>query len=361
MLLLLVVVVGVVLAVTVKPFANSGSPGTGTADNATPTALATVTRRALSSQRDENGTLGFAANPDGSPYRVVNQAKGTLTALPAVGQVVRPGAVLYRVANEPVVLLYGQTPAYRALSEGMEGPDIKELNGDLVALGYATREQIDPGSEYFGAETKNALERLQDRLGVEETGSLTLGQAVFLPGPLRITAVTGTLGGMAAPGAPIAQASTTHRQVVVKLDAAEQAGVKGGDHVTITMPSGLRTPGLVTSVGTVAKSNKSPGGEEGTPTIEVDIAPAYPKVTGSLDEAPVKVSITTASVKGALVVPVTALLALSGGGYAVEVAEGRTHRLVPVSTGLFDDAEGLVQVSGAGLSAGQQVVVPATS
>ena len=72
------------------------------------------------------------------------------------------------------------------------------------------------------------------------------------------------------------------------------------------------------------------------------------------------VEITTESVENVLAVPVDALLALAGGGYALEVADGRVHRLEAVAVGLFDDAEGLVQVSGRGLSAGQRVVVPAT-
>jgi hypothetical protein len=60
-------------------------------------------------------------------------------------------------------------------------------------------------------------------------------------------------------------------------------------------------------------------------------------------------------------VPVNALLALASGGYAVEMVDADgTHRLVAVSVGLFDDAEGLVQVSGRGLAAGQRVVVPAS-
>jgi len=74
-----------------------------------------------------------------------------------------------------------------------------------------------------------------------------------------------------------------------------------------------------------------------------------------------KVGITTASVPSALIVPVTSLLAQSGGGYAVEVvgATGINH-LVAVSLGLFDDADGLVQVTGSGLAAGQNIVVPST-
>jgi multidrug efflux pump subunit AcrA (membrane-fusion protein) len=75
----------------------------------------------------------------------------------------------------------------------------------------------------------------------------------------------------------------------------------------------------------------------------------------------VEVTITTANVPNALVVPIAALLAHSGGGYAVEVVgTGGINHLVPVTLGLFDDADGLVQVTGSGLDAGQSVVVPNT-
>jgi multidrug efflux pump subunit AcrA (membrane-fusion protein) len=70
----------------------------------------------------------------------------------------------------------------------------------------------------------------------------------------------------------------------------------------------------------------------------------------------VTVNITTATARGVLAVPVTALLALPG-GYDVEVAgPGSTRRYVPVTPGIFDDKSGLVQVTGA-LTPGQQVVV----
>jgi multidrug efflux pump subunit AcrA (membrane-fusion protein) len=73
----------------------------------------------------------------------------------------------------------------------------------------------------------------------------------------------------------------------------------------------------------------------------------------------VTVTITTAAANNALVVPVDALLAQARGGYAVEVVDPTgVHRLVAVSLGLFDDADGLVQVTGSGLRAGQHVVVP---
>ena len=92
--------------------------------------------------------------------------------------------------------------------------------------------------------------------------------------------------------------------------------------------------------------------------MEVKLTDA--QAAGSLDQAPATVNITTATARDAMVVPVTALLAQSSGGYAVEVVgPGNTRRYVPVRPGISDDTSGLVQVTGA-LSPGQRVVVPAS-
>jgi hypothetical protein len=158
--------------------------------------------------------------------------------------------------------------------------------------------------------------------------------------------------------------SSTRRVVTIALDAAQQTSVKVGDPVSITLPDNSTTPGHVSYVGTVATTPASDqgGGAPSTPTIEVDVTPDDPAATGRLDQAPVDVSITTATVRNVLAVPVDALLALAGGGYAVEEVEpGGVRRLVGVSVGLFDDAAGTVQVSGGALAAGQRVVVPTSS
>ena len=86
-----------------------------------------------------------------------------------------------------------------------------------------------------------------------------------------------------------------------------------------------------------------------------------PSATGNLDQAPVEVSITAASAKNAFIVPLDALLPLANGGYGLEVigAHG-VHTLEPVTLGIFDDANELVQVSGPGVFAGQRIVIPAT-
>ena len=331
---------------------GSGSPSGGVADNSTSVALKTVTRGPLSQQTSVSGTIAYTGT-----YTVLNQASGTITALPAVGQIIQQGQALYAVGGSPVDLLRGSTPAHRTLQEGMSGPDVAELNADLVALGLADASQLNATADFFSAATAQALERLQANLGLPETGSLELGQAVFLPSAARVTSVAATLGAPAQPGQTVLTASSTTKLVIVNLDAALQASVQVGDQAIITLPDNSTTPGTVSDVGTVATTSSS----DSTPTVEVDITPSDPDAIGSLDQAPVQVAVTTAHVDDALIVPVNALLALAGGGYAVETVDGRgIHHLVEVGLGLFDDADGLVQVTGAGLSAGQQVVVPSS-
>jgi peptidoglycan hydrolase-like protein with peptidoglycan-binding domain len=362
-----VLVVVAVTIIVVDPLAGSSGSEGGTDDRGA-TAHATVERGRLSSQVSETGTLGYAARPDGSDYSVVNQARGTLTALPSAGDVVRCGEPLYRMADEPVALLCGRTPAYRSLAEGMSGPDVRELNRNLAALGYADRSEFDPTSDYFGAATAAALKRLQAKLGLDETGRLELGQVVFLPGPLRITKSTATLGAMAGPGVPIAQATSTRRRVQVDLDASQAAAVEVGDRARVTLPDNRTARGIVSRIGAATsgsgKGGSGSGAGSGSATATV---PVYIKLGqtnnlgGAIDDAPVEAEITTGRIKDALSVPVTALLARAGGGYAVElVRAGGERKLVPVRLGTFDHANGLVQVSGSGLKAGQRVVVPAT-
>ena len=316
-------------------FGRAGSPGA--AHSAYRTSTATVTRRTLVSQTQVNATLG-----DAGSYNVVNQASGTITALPVVGEVERQGQVLYQVSGAPVVLLYGQVPAYRSLSEGMTGPDVTELNADLVRLGYATRTALGPrsGWDYFSSETAYALELLQSRLGVTAPdGSLALGQAVFLPGAVKITVMGAGVvpGGAATPGTALLTASSTIPVVSINRDASQQSEVKVGDTVTITLPDGTTTPGVVSLAGTVATTDST----SGATTIPVEVALTHPAAAGHLSQAPVTVSITTGSVSNVLVVPVNALLARPSGGYAVEETGPQGHHLVAVSVGMFDDAAGV--------------------
>lgn len=370
------------LAATGVAIAATGAKPAALAATEPPANTATVVKRALSAMISVQGTLTYQARPDGSPYSIINQAQGTYTELPVLGQVISQGQSLYRVNDSPVVLLYGSTPAYRSVSAGATGADVAELNADLVALGYANSAQLSPASDAFGSATTRALEKLQAALGEAQNGRLALGQAVFEPTAMRVTTMTALPGGSGQTGQTVMQATSTTREVQVALDASQQTEVAAGDQVSITLPNNQTTPGVVSSVGTVATCPSSPAavgssstsatpgtdscssgssGTISTPTITVGVTPSNLAATGTWDQAPVRVGITTASLPSALVVPVTALLAQSVGGYAVEiVGAGGPNHLVAVSLGLFDDADGLVQVMGSGLAAGQQVVVPAT-
>jgi multidrug efflux pump subunit AcrA (membrane-fusion protein) len=358
----LVLIAAGALTVVSGVFDRSGgnsSPG----DNGSATSLATVQRRSLSRQTQFNGTLGYAGS-----YTVMAQAQGTVTWLPKIGQVIHDGQALYRVDQAPVVLLYGSIPAYRTLAEGATaadaGADVAQLNHDLVALGDVDRSDVDSTWDEFNWATRVGVEKLQAHLGVDQTGELSLGDVVFLPTAARVATLQASLGAPAT--GPVLSASSTARMVSVALAPDLQSEVKKGDQVTITLPDGSTTPGRVTSVGKVATapSNSSggsggPGGPDSGPTVPVHIRPTHPRAAGSLDQALVEVSITGQTVHNVLAVPVAALLARSGGGYSVEVVSGDgMHHLVRVTPGLFDDAAGMVQVSGPGLAAGQRVVVP---
>jgi multidrug efflux pump subunit AcrA (membrane-fusion protein) len=349
-----VVAAGAVAAWRAGAFSPAGSPGTGP-QGAPPPATKPVVREDLSATTPVTATLGYAGS-----YPVTGQGSGTLTWLPSPGRVIGQGQALYQTGNgSPVVLLYGSVPDWRSLDEGTTGADVSQLNHDLVALGYAVRADVVAlGWDYYSWETAQAIQKLEGHLGVPDPpGSLSLGQVVFEPEALRVAQVTGRLGGPAA--GPVLTATSDRHVVTISLDASAQSEVKASDPVTVTLPDGTSTPGVVSSVGTVATTTSGPGQGTST-TIPVQVKLTDPGAAGSLDQAPVTVYITTASVRNALAVPVTALVAQASGGYDVEVVEpGNTRRLVPVTPGIFDDNSGLVQVTG-GLVPGQSVVVAAS-
>ncbi len=317
-----------------------------------PAATATVARTDLSSTESVSGTLEYTGSE-----QVLCQTHGMLTSIAAEGSTVSRGQTLFDVDDTPVVLMYGSLPMWRTLTAGVSGPDVVQLDSNLIALGYATRAELGTGNTYTSAETA-AVKRWQAALGIDQTGTVQPGAVDFLPGAIRMGSWTVQVGQQANPGMVVSPATDTTRSVDVPLDASKQALLKVGDQVSVELPTGVTVPGTVSRIARVAVSSGNGGGGGGGPasTIDVTVTLADQSRLGSLDAAPVDVVITTQSVQNVLAVPITALTVLSNGGYAVDVVDGSTVHRVPVTTGLFSNS--LVEVSGDGLQEGQSVEVP---
>jgi peptidoglycan hydrolase-like protein with peptidoglycan-binding domain len=304
--------------------------------------MATIVRTNLATTVLTAGTLGYSPTPP-----VINQLTGTYTQLPPVGATIKPGGTLYRVDNIPATLMKGATPAWRAFEPGMsDGPDVSELQTNLIVLGYAHGLLSVPTGHYDWLTTV-AVERWQQSRRELMTGAIGLGELIFEPRPVRVGTETTAAGQAAIPGQTPFQATSSTRSVTVPLNPTLPPA-QIGERVSIVLPSGATTEGKIIATGAL------PSGSQAPP--QITIIPTHPALTGDAAGVPVQISLTTSSVREVLAAPVSALLALAGGGYGLEVVEpSGLHRLVGVQTGMF--AGNQVQVSGAGIEAGTKVVV----
>lgn len=318
---------------------SAGSP----VNDRIPLGSATVERRDLVDRQDVDGTLGFATT-----QVVTAPAAGTITRLRGEGTTVRRGWSLLSVnAQATGWVLYGKRPFYRDLTPGMDdGSDVRQLERNLKALGY------DPGTvdTDWTSSTTAAVEEFQEDRDLTETGTLKADDLVVSDGPARIGAHSAEVGDAVRPGGPVSKLTQRTPRVTASTDAGVASTLRRGAAVSVLLPDGREVKGRISAVGTVAK----PGEQGAAPTVTVSVR-LRSKKRLRLDGAPVSVTFATGSTKDALAVPVTALVATGTAKYAVQLAGSR--RLVPVTLGAF--AEGYVQVDGAGLRAGDRVVVPA--
>jgi peptidoglycan hydrolase-like protein with peptidoglycan-binding domain len=349
----LLAVAGAALAVT------GGGSDAGAQQASTGTGTTEIVRQDLVEAQSADGTLGYADERTAMTTR-----SGTVTWLPAVGSVVKTNQRLFQVDGENVYLLDGTVPAWRTLEPGLTGEDVEQLERNLRRLGHDPDHEIDVDGTW-DAGTSAAVERWQDAKGIKESGAIELGRIVFEPGDRRIAERSVPLGGSTAGGAgstadggvpsPSAVLTTTSTRKIVSVDLetayAELARV--GSKVSIELPSGDNVTGRVTSVGKVATVPEGEDAESADATVEVTIRFSGKDRTSGLDQAPVDVEFERSRAKDVLAVPVTALMAQSGGGFAVEVREGGGRRIVPVEPGLY--TSGHVEIEGVGLREGMLV------
>ncbi|MBO2436612.1 peptidoglycan-binding protein [Actinomadura nitritigenes] len=308
-----------------------------------------VTRQTLKDEQTEDGSLGY-----GPAYTATSRLQGTLTTVPESGDVIKRGQALYEVDGDPVVLMYGSKPAYRPLRIGTEGSDVERFEKNLKALGY---DGFTVDKEYT-ADTADAVEKWQDDLGLDETGTVELGRVVFAPEPVRIDSLQANAGDPTGPGRKVLTYTGTDKAVTVELDTTDQRMARKGAAVEVALPDDTTVTGRIDEVSTVIQPGEGQGADPST-KVEVTIwlrSSKARKAAARYALAAVDVTFTAGARKEVLTVPVTALVALSEGGFGVEVVKGSTSSYVPVKTGLF--ADGRVEVSGAGVAEGTVVGVP---
>lgn len=335
-------------------------------------ALASVTLQTVAAQsRDVNlftayaGTLGY-----GAAAGVVTRGSGVLTSIPAVGTELTRGQVAFDINEQPVALMYGDLPAWRSLSTASTpGPDILQLETNLAALGYGAGLTVD---ETFTAATAKALKAFETAIGMSNpSGVLDPSQVVFSQGPIRVDSVL-TRGTTVAAGTSVITAAllqraqdtvtndvvtttTTPTQAVTfTIPTTDQGTFKLGDAVTVVLADASTATGVVSTISDTPRRNGS--GPNATLILDVTVAITTVPPAG-LIEGPANVDVTTSVKKGLTMVPLRALVALEGGGYAVSVVDtAGASKYVAVETGVFQD--GWVQVTGK-VAPGDLVQVPA--
>ncbi|UJP40187.1 peptidoglycan-binding protein [Cellulomonas palmilytica] len=348
--LLALVVVGAVASAAVgsaatfagaTPAADTPTPGSTAAYRTAP-----VVRGDLVTTTTVSGTVGFGATTD-----LVGRVAGTVTALPATGTVVAEGEPLYEVDARPVVRLDGAVPAWRTLGPGVsDGVDVHQLEQSLADLGFASGVTVD---DDWTAATTRAVYRWQKALGVPVTGTVALGSVVFTPDDVRVVAQRAALGSEVGPGTPVLTTGGTDRVVAVSLRTGQAGLVPVGATVHLTLADGTLADGTVATAEVVA-------GED-APSLAVTITAGTDDgdddpLAGQLEGAPVQVELAQTVATDVLSVPVTALVALADGGYAVQqVASDGTAPSVPVTPGAFAGTD--VELRGDDVAEGDEVVV----
>lgn len=306
---------------------------------------ATVTRTNLSNSQTLSGTLGF-----GAASTVTGKGTGTITSLPQAGATISQGQSLYGVDDQPVVVFYGSSPLYRTLSMPADGTpppsgaDVTVVASNLKALGYKV-----PSGDTFTQALSDAIKKWQKKVNMAQTGTLGVGQIVVFPGAVRINGIQAQLGDSAAE--PVLAVTPTDKVITVPVAATNMSGISTGNKVSITLPNGQQVPGTVGVISqTIQSNNNQQQDQNSPPNVNVTITADNAADVANLAAAPVQVTFTTSGKNNVLAVPVTALLALRGGGYSVQLPNGK---LIPVQTGLF--ANGEVEVSGPGVTEGLHV------
>jgi len=192
------------------------------------------------------------------------------------------------------------------------------------------------------------VQRWQKALGEPRSGTVRLGDVLFTPDDLRVAEHTADLGAPIEPGTPVLGVGSTQQVVSCTLRPSQAAVAPVGALAHLTLPDGSATDGTVTAVELATVDDAQ--------QLDVSISATGDAVAGLLEGASIQAKLDQVVASDVLVVPVTALVALSGGGYGVQkvLADG-SSQYVPVTAGAF--AATSVEISGDDVAEGDEVVV----
>lgn len=336
------VVAGVLIVATALAFAVASRQRSGSGPPASGLSVVHVRRGTLTVKVTGGGTLEGTSAPLATGSLMV----GTVTALPSVGTVLSQGQVLYRIDNQPVVLLYGTTPVYRAFGPGMTpGPDVVQLEQDLLQLGYGQPYGLVADGD-FNFSDEQAVRAFTKAEGLPEGDQLALGTVLFEPGPVVVAANAVGLGTAVAAGGAVLSLEMDSPEVTAQLSSSQASGIAVGTPTLVTVSSPSETlSGKVQALAPTTGSN-----------VNISVSLDNPPVGLALTQRSVFVQFDVQTLKNVYIVPVSALVATVGGQYALQevVARGRST-LIAVAVGALDNLNGLAQVSGPQVSAGLAV------
>lgn len=308
-------------------------------------ATAPVVSAPLTFTTRSNGKVEFA-----DPREVRSELAGVLNGIPDTGAIVEQGQQLFRVADRPVVLLLGDLPMWRDFEPGMtDGADVEQLKRNLADLGFFDGD-ID-GTYSWHAQ--QAVMAWQKSVGLAQDAVVPRGRIVFLPHAVRVGDRKVGLGADLAPGTVVYAASRDTVAVSTTVPVADREAVVVGSEVAVVLPGGESATGRVASVGEPRSEEDSSG--KSHIVVPVVVTPVDQSAALPHASLPAQVTFSRSTEESVLQVPVSALLAVDAGAYAVEVAGDDGVRSVPVELGRF--ADGRVEIVGGDLHEGDEVVI----